>query len=304
MKTSTLGSYIRSLRERNHMTQLQLAERLNVTDKAVSKWERDLSFPDIALFPKLAAALGVDVSDLINECVDEGQPSRLVRIFEMSQDIRTPLHIILGCADMAANHYEDKELVMRYLQSIRISGEHLLNSIDYVAKVLKQMNDGTESSSFDHMGKLEKDLCELPMLSGKSAGAYDFSGKRILVAEDMQINREIAGEILKKTHADIEFAVDGLDCIEKVAAQPADHYDLILMDIMMPNMGGIEATKHIRALDDSRKASIPIIAVSANVLDMDRSAALEAGMNAFAEKPVNIDKLFKTMGRCLSGELS
>ena len=105
MKQATLGSYIRYLRTQNHMTQSQLAEKLNVTDKAVSKWERDLSYPDIALFPKLADILGVDVNDLLNECMEEGQPSRLVQIFEMSQDIRTPLHIILGCADMAANHY-------------------------------------------------------------------------------------------------------------------------------------------------------------------------------------------------------
>ena len=78
MKQSTLGTYIRSLRTQNHMTQGQLAEKLNVTDKAVSKWERDLSYPDIALFPKLADILGVHVNDLLRECVDEGQPSRLV----------------------------------------------------------------------------------------------------------------------------------------------------------------------------------------------------------------------------------
>ena len=67
MKQSTLESYIRSLRIQNHMTQFQLAEKLNVIDKAVSKWERDLSYPDIALFPKLFDILGVDVNDLLKE---------------------------------------------------------------------------------------------------------------------------------------------------------------------------------------------------------------------------------------------
>ena len=161
LKQSTLGSYIRFLRTQNHLTQVQLADQLHVTDKAVSKWERDLSYPDMALFPKLADILGVNVNDLLKECLDEGQPSRLVQIFEMSQDIRTPLHIILGCADMAANHYEDRELVLRYLQSIRISGEYLLKSVDGISQVINRMQNDTDHADFDHVGKLEKHLQEL-----------------------------------------------------------------------------------------------------------------------------------------------
>ena len=113
MRQMTLGSLIRSLRMQNKMTQAQLASLVGVTDKAVSKWERGISYPDITLFPKLADILGVAVNDLFNECVDEGKPSRLLRIFEMSHDIRTPLHIILGCADMAQMHRDDPELLAR-----------------------------------------------------------------------------------------------------------------------------------------------------------------------------------------------
>lgn len=300
MKQSTLGTYIRSLRTQNHMTQGQLAEKLNVTDKAVSKWERDLSYPDIALFPKLADILGVHVNDLLRECVDEGQPSRLVQIFEMSQDIRTPLHIILGCADMAVNHYDDKELVLRYLQSIRISGEYLLKSIDCISQVMNRMQNGANNTCFEHLGKLEKHIQELSAFHQKYFDSYDFSGKRILVAEDMEINREIAREMLRQTGAVIEFAVDGQDCVEKVKANPADYYDLILMDISMPNMDGIEAARMIRALEDRTKASVPIIAVSANVQEKDRNAALEAGMDGFTEKPIFVDKLFEAMKQYLS----
>ncbi len=132
MKKNTLGVYIRALRLQNQMTQSQLASKLNVTDKAVSKWERDLSRPDVDLFPKLSDSLGVNVNDLLKESVGEGPPSRLAQIFEMSHDLRTPLHIILGCADMAEAHYEDKELVQRYLQSIRVSGEYLLRIIIFI----------------------------------------------------------------------------------------------------------------------------------------------------------------------------
>ena len=96
MKQSTLGSCIRTLRMQNNLTQLQLAELLGVTDKAVSKWERDLSYPDIALFPKLADILGTTVDGLLRECKETCQPSKLLQAFEMSRDIRMPLHIILA----------------------------------------------------------------------------------------------------------------------------------------------------------------------------------------------------------------
>ena len=302
MKQSTLGLYIRSLRTQNQMTQSQLAEKLGVTDKAVSKWERNLSYPDITLFPKLADILGADVNDLLKECVDDGQPSRLVQIFEMSQDIRTPLHIILGCSDMAANHYDDKELVLRYLQSIRISGEYLLKSINCISQVINRVSDGTDKKDYDHFGKLEKHLQELSLFHTKYFDPYDFSGNRILVAEDMEINREIAREMLRQTGAVIEFAVDGQDCLNKIIVQPANYYDLILMDIMMPRMDGIEVTRRIRALEDLEKASIPIIAVSTSVQKKDRSAAIDAGMNEYTEKPIFVDKLFETMKKYLDEE--
>jgi len=292
LKQSTLGSYIRSLRTQNHMTQVQLADQLHVTDKAVSKWERDLSYPDMALFPKLADILGVKVNDLLKECLDEGQPSRLMQILEMSPEVRTPLHIILGCADMAANHYEDKELVLRYLQSIRISGEYLLKTIDSISQVMNRIQGEDGSTSFEH---LEKHLQDLSLFHNKYLEPYDFSGKRILVAEGMEINREIAREMLRQTGAVTEFAVDGQDCLEKVIAQPADYYDLILMEFKMPRLDGIETTKRIRALEDEKKAALPIIAISTKVQEEDRVAAMEAGMNGFTAKPIFVDKLFEAM---------
>ena len=152
------------------------------------------------------------------------------------------------------------------------------------------------------MGKLEKHLQELSAFHNKYFDSYDFSGKRILVAEDMEINREIAREMLRQTGAVIEFAVDGQDCLKKLMTQPADYYDMILMDIIMPKMDGIEATKQIRALEDKKKAAIPIIAVSTNVQEKDRNAALEAGMNGFTEKPIFVDKLFEAMKKHLVEE--
>ena len=120
----------------------------------------------------------------------------------------------------------------------------------------------------------------------------DFSGRRILVAEDIAINREIIGELLNRTGAEVEFAEDGQRCVEKVETHPAGYFDLILMDILMPNMDGLEATRQIRRMTDPEKASIPIIAVSANTCERDRNAAFMAGMNDFTEKPIELLSCF------------
>ena len=123
-----------------------------------------------------------------------------------------------------------------------------------------------------------------------------------MVADDIEINREIAAEILKQTGAAAEFAEDGQICLDKVESAPAGYYDLILMDVMMPNMDGLQATRRIRQLPDPVKAGIPIIAMTTSVSEKDRIAALAAGMDAFEEKPIFIDKLFETIGRFLHPE--
>ena len=94
MKQSTLGSYIRTLRTKNNLTQAQLAAFLNITDKAVSKWERDLSYPDMALFPKLADVLGTTVDDLLRECSEEFHPSKLLLTFAAKQTIKNGLALL------------------------------------------------------------------------------------------------------------------------------------------------------------------------------------------------------------------
>ena len=135
MPYATLGSMIRYLRKQNDMTQAVLAQKVGVTDKAVSKWERELSYPDISLFPRLADVLGVTADDLLREFIDEEKPSRLLQIFKMSHDLRTPLHIMLGYAKMAELHCEEPEKLTKYLAGIRVSGEYLLKVLDYVLDV-------------------------------------------------------------------------------------------------------------------------------------------------------------------------
>lgn len=285
------------------MTQAQLAERLNVTDKAVSKWERDLSYPDIALFPRLADVLGTTVNNLLRECTEEGRPSQLLKVLEMNRDLRMPLHIILGFVEMAKINYEDPEMLFRYLEGIRISGEYLMSLLDRVRQEScchGPREEGVENEVYPLTSEaLEEYLEERLSESRDRSPAFDFSGKRVLVAEDMAINREIAAEILKQTGAVTEFAENGQICLEKIEAAPPGFYDLILMDLMMPEMDGLEAARRIRELPDRTKSSIPIIALTTNVDEEDRKAAFDAGMNAFTEKPIFIDRLFETLSQYL-----
>lgn len=126
-----------------------------------------------------------------------------------------------------------------------------------------------------------------------------FLGKRILLAEDNEMNVEIATEILGEAGFIIEHAEDGKVCVQMLLDREAKYYDLILMDVQMPNLDGYEATKAIRSIEDKSKANIPIIAMTANAFEEDKKNALEAGMDGHLAKPVEISKLMETLAQIL-----
>lgn len=127
----------------------------------------------------------------------------------------------------------------------------------------------------------------------------NLEGKRILLAEDNDLNAEIAEIILEETGAAIERAEDGIICVDMIEKADAGYYDLILMDIQMPNMDGYEATQTIRRLPDSDKAGIPIIAMTANAFEEDKKAALSAGMNGHLAKLIDVSALMKALAGML-----
>lgn len=124
----------------------------------------------------------------------------------------------------------------------------------------------------------------------------DFQGKRILLAEDNELNREIAEEIIGSTGVQIECVENGQQAVEKFQAKGAWYYDLIFMDVQMPVMDGYEATETIRGLKQEDAAVIPIIAMTANAFTEDMIASKKAGMNEHIAKPLNMEQLMKCMG--------
>ena len=122
-----------------------------------------------------------------------------------------------------------------------------------------------------------------------------FKGKRILLAEDNELNQEIAAEILKEAGFIVEVAEDGSVAVEKMKASKPGQYDLILMDIQMPVMDGYEATRQIRAMESSYCKQIPIIAMTANAFEDDRALATQAGMSGYLTKPIKIDEMLRAI---------
>ena len=117
----------------------------------------------------------------------------------------------------------------------------------------------------------------------------DFSGKRVLLVEDIELNREIAQVILEEAGFVVESAPDGTDAVAMVEKAEENYYDVVLMDVQMPIMNGYEATRTIRSMPRKDVKTLPIIAMTANALEEDKEAALKNGMNAHISKPLNMD---------------
>ncbi len=132
-----------------------------------------------------------------------------------------------------------------------------------------------------------------------SASAMDFTQKKLLLVDDIEVNREIAKMLLEGNGFTVDTAANGQEAVEKVAASKVGDYDAVLMDIQMPIMDGYEATKKIRALKNKKLAAIPILAMTANAFSEDVQAAKDAGMNGHIAKPIDIPQMMQTLAEIL-----
>ena len=136
-------------------------------------------------------------------------------------------------------------------------------------------------------------------IESSGTGSEILEGRNILLAEDNDLNAEIAEAILERAGLKIERVEDGIQCVNRITKMPAGTYDMILMDIQMPNMDGYKATQAIRHLPDKDKAYIPIIAMTANAFEEDKREAIAAGMDGHIAKPIQVDKLLSILAEMI-----
>ncbi len=146
------------------------------------------------------------------------------------------------------------------------------------------------------------DGAQTPDGSGGRQGRTVLEGRRVLLAEDVPINAEITVMVLGMREIEADVAENGRAALETFLSHPEGYYDAILMDMRMPEMDGLEATRAIRACGRADAGTIPIIALTANAFDEDVQRSLQAGLNAHLSKPVEADALFEALERLIPGE--
>ncbi|MDE6746783.1 MAG: response regulator, partial [Oscillospiraceae bacterium] len=185
---------------------------------------------------------------------------------------------------ISAYDWSDIELEARAAGADAFVSKPLFKS--RLARVFHEMISGEEKPT------AESDIDNL-----KNA---DFSGKRVLLAEDNELNTEIAVELLEMTGLTVECAENGQKAVDKFAASEQGYYDLVFMDIQMPIMNGNEAARAIRALDRRDAKGVPIVAMTANAFNDDVQASANAGMNEHISKPLDLKVLVKTLNKWLN----
>ena len=166
-----------------------------------------------------------------------------------------------------------------------------------VLEVQSEMGKGSEfffTLTFDYVSE----VVPKPAIKEAALGR-DFHGRRILLAEDNELNREIAQTLLEMNGFTVECAADGQQALHQFRDGAPGRFDAILMDIRMPVMDGLEATRRIRTSGRPDARTIPVIALSANAFDEDSKKSLESGMNGHLSKPIEIEKLLEVLQECI-----
>ncbi len=264
--------------------------------------------------PELQGARALVVDDDIDTC---RSVCKMLRSIEMRPEWTvTGKEAVLRAQDAAELNDEYKVYIVDYLmpdmngiETIRrirrVIGENaaiiVLNAYDWADFEKEAREAGTTAfvAKPIFMSELRSVLTRPVQMeepkSENTESSYDYSGKRVLLVEDNELNRELALAILEETKMQIDCAGDGIEAVNIINEAPEDKYDLVLMDIQMPRMDGYTATREIRTLSNNRKANIPIVAMTANAFDEDRRKAFECGMNGHIVKPIDMKAIAKIL---------
>ena len=144
-----------------------------------------------------------------------------------------------------------------------------------------------------------KNVLKKKKIAAESIRKAELEGRRVILAEDIEVNAQIMMKVLSMRKIEADHAVNGKEAVELYKNKPEGYYDAILMDMRMPEMDGLTATRNIRALGREDSASIPIIALTANAFDEDVQQSLQAGLNAHLSKPVETEVLLETLEKLI-----
>lgn len=217
----------------------------------------------------------------------------------LSHDVRIPLNSIVGLADMAGYHIEDKVKVQECLEKINVSSVQVLQLINRLLDKA-QMEHGdscvVSEASHDRMRTVLKENADKRIYKKEDGNlVLDAYGKRVLVVEDNAVNMDIICGILERTNAEVICAWNGEEALELMERSEEFYFDMILLDIQLPKMDGYSVCRSIRSLNREDAAVIPIIAMSADVLAQDVDKALKCGMDAHVAKPIDVEDIFTKM---------
>ena len=196
----------------------------------------------------------------------------------------------------------DKDAEMRGIQGTGLGMAITKRIVELMGGQITVRSEPGKGSEF--IVDVSLDICSIEDVKNAEGSEVDsdtfvLSGKRVLLVDDIEINREIAVATLELFELEIEEAVDGQDALEKVESHDGGYYDAVLMDIQMPVMNGYESARAIRAIPDAKKNSVPIIAMTANAFEEDVKNAEEAGMDGHVAKPIDREKLAEALYRVM-----
>ena len=174
----------------------------------------------------------------------------------------------------------------------------IVDAMDGTIEVVTEIGKGSEFIVKLTYPVIEKQV-DTVVTEEKDSSGEDLSGKRILLAEDMDINREIAVMLLEDMGFVVESVVDGKEAFDKYKSAQPGYYDLIITDIQMPVMDGYELTKAVRGMEDNAYSGIPIVAMTANAMKEDQDKSKELGMNGHIPKPLDVDVMSEIIREAL-----